>query len=328
MTRIAVVGTGSWGTAVAGWAARVAGNQVTLWGRDAAKVATLAATRTHPDLGTVTVPATVAVTTDPAALSTAQLVLWGVPTQHSRAIARLLSVHLPACPVVSLAKGLEQGSLKSVCTVLGEELPGRTLATLSGPSHAAEAAAGRPMGLVVAGPDQVTASVVERLHAPAMRLYTTPDLVGVELAGALKNVVAVGAGICEGLGLGDNAKAALITRGLAEMRRLGRCLGARDATFAGLAGIGDLLTTCYSQHGRNRALGLAIAAGENPVDLLARLRTVAEGAWTSRAAVALGQRYGVELPIASAVESVIWLATPVPQAIERLLARAPKEEDA
>jgi glycerol-3-phosphate dehydrogenase (NAD(P)+) len=169
---------------------------------------------------------------------------------------------------------------------------------------------------------------VERLHGPRLRIYTSPDLIGVELAGALKNVVAVAAGLCEGMGLGDNAKAALITRGLAEMRRLGRALGALDATFAGLAGVGDLLTTCYSSHGRNRALGLALAAGTPPRDLLTRGGPVAEGAWTCRAAVELGRRAGIELPIAFQVASVIWNATPVAFALDQLLARAPKEEDA
>ncbi len=230
--------------------------------------------------------------------------------------------------MVSLAKGLEQGSLARVTEILGAVLGPHPLACLSGPAMAPEIIAGQPTALVAAGDADACRRLVERLHSPRLRIYTGPDLVGVELAGALKNVVAVAAGLCEGLGLGDNAKAALITRGLAEMRRLGRALGASDGTFAGLAGIGDLLTTCYSAHGRNRKLGVAIANGENPLDFLARSRTVAEGAWTSRAAVALGDRLGVELPIAFQVASVVWSATPVPTALDNLLARSPKEEDA
>ena len=174
----------------------------------------------------------------------------------------------------------------------------------------------------------VTALLVERLHSPRMRLYTSTDLVGVELGGALKNVIAIAAGICDGLGLGDNTKAAIITRGLAEIRRLGRALGAVDATFAGMAGIGDLLTSCYSPLGRNRGLGQAIAEGRNPQTLLGARTGVAEGAWTSRAAIALAEAHGCELPIASQVANVIWAATPVPTAMENLLSRAPKEEDA
>ncbi len=170
--------------------------------------------------------------------------------------------------------------------------------------------------------------MVKRLHSPRCRLYTSVDLVGVELAGALKNVVAIAAGICDGLKLGDNAKAAIITRGLAEMRRLGRAMGASDATFAGLAGIGDLLTSCYSPLGRNRALGQALAGGGNAQEFLARSPMVAEGAWTSQAAVELGIRHRCELPIASQVANAIWAATPVTQAMDNLLSRAPKEEDA
>jgi glycerol-3-phosphate dehydrogenase (NAD(P)+) len=193
---------------------------------------------------------------------------------------------------------------------------------------APEVVAGKPVALAAAGDAQACRRLVERFHTPRTRIYTGTDLVGVELGGALKNVVAVAAGLCDGMQLGDNAKAALISRGLAEIRRLGRAMGAFDATFAGLAGIGDLLTTCYSPHGRNRRLGLAIASGENPLDFLAKSHTVAEGAWTSRAAVELGERLGVELPIAFQVASVIWAATPVAEALDNLLARSPKEEDA
>nr|MBA3710510.1 NAD(P)H-dependent glycerol-3-phosphate dehydrogenase [Planctomycetota bacterium] len=234
----------------------------------------------------------------------------------------------PAALMVSLSKGLEQETLARVTEVLGAEIGPRDYGCLSGPSHATEVVAGLPVCLVVAGSARLCDRVVERLHAPRSRLYTSADLIGVEIGGALKNVVGIAAGICEGLGFGDNTKAAIITRGLAEMRRLGRAMGANDATFSGMAGVGDLMTTCYSPHGRNRALGLAIARGENPLEMLKRLHTVAEGAWTSRAAVELGRRHRVELPIASQVASVIWDAKPVPQAMEQLLARAPKEEDA
>jgi glycerol-3-phosphate dehydrogenase (NAD(P)+) len=153
-------------------------------------------------------------------------------------------------------------------------------------------------------------------------------VIGVELAGALKNVIAIAAGICDGMRLGDNAKAAIITRGLAEIRRLGRVLGANDATFAGMAGIGDLLTSCYSPLGRNRSLGHAIAAGEDPQTILSSRSSVAEGAWTCRAATMLGEQHSIELPIASQVAKVIWSATQVTTAMENLLTRTPKEEDA
>lgn len=324
----AVIGTGSWGTATAVMAAR-GGGDVVLYGRDPAKVAAIAASRRHEHLGGAELPPGILVTSDAAALGSADVVLWAVPTQFTRALARTLASSLkPDAMVVSLSKGVEQGTLARVTEVLGAELGPRPYGCLSGPSHALEAVEGLPLCLVVAGPTALCAETQRRLHAPRCRLYTSADLIGVELGGALKNVVAVAAGICEGLGFGDNTKAAMITRGLAEMRRLGRAMGANDATFAGMAGVGDLMTTCYSRHGRNRALGLAIAHGENPLEILKRLHTVAEGAWTCRSAVELGHRHHVELPIASQVASVIWDAKPVPFAMEQLLARAPKEEDA
>jgi glycerol-3-phosphate dehydrogenase (NAD(P)+) len=325
---LAVIGTGSWGTAMAVVAAR-AGERAVLYGRDPEKVERLARTRRHEQLKDVELPARLDIVSTPGPLAQAELILWAVPTQHTRAQARALARALPPrVPVVSLSKGLEQESLARVSEILAAELGDRPIGALSGPSHAIEVLAGLPLALVAAGPAVLCSTLQQRLHSQRLRLYTTGDLLGVELGGALKNVIAIAAGICEGLGFGDNTKAAIITRGLAEMRRLGRALGAADATFAGMAGVGDLLTTCYSQHGRNRALGLAIARGENPVELLKRSFTVAEGAWTSRAAIALGRRTHVELPIASQVASVIWDATPVPRAMELLLARAPKEEDA
>jgi glycerol-3-phosphate dehydrogenase (NAD(P)+) len=332
MAGTAVIGTGAWGTIAANLAMRApaaGGGRVVLLGRPGDKTVALAATRVHPDLGGQPIDPRIEIGADPAALAGCDLVLWAVPTQHSRVRARELAAFLPeAAPLVSLSKGLEEGSLSRVTEVLGSAAGGRPLACLSGPSLAAEVAAGKPLGLVVAGSAAVVALVQARLHTPRCRLYTSGDLVGVELGGALKNVIAIAAGISDGLSFGDNAKAAIITRGLAEMRRLGRALGAADATFAGLAGVGDLLTTCYSPLGRNRNFGLAVARGENPLALLQRLHTVAEGAWTSRAAVELGRRHDVELPIASQVASVIWDATPVPQAMAQLLSRAPKEEDA
>jgi glycerol-3-phosphate dehydrogenase (NAD(P)+) len=323
---IAVVGTGSWGTAAACLAAER--SDVVLWGRDPTKTATMAAARTHPQIPGIALPPRLEITADPGRLVQAELVLWAVPTQHTRAVGTQLAGCLPRVPVVSLSKGLEQGSLARVSEILAAALPGRPTAVLSGPSHAIEVLRGLPACLVAAGDGGACRQLVDLLHGPRMRVYTSPDLLGVELCGALKNVIAVASGMCEGLGLGDNARAALLARGLAEMRRLGRGLGAQDSTFAGVAGVGDLLTTCYAPHGRNRALGLAIARGENPMDFLAQASTVAEGAWTCRAAVELGQRVAVELPIASQVASVIWGTVPVAQALQLLLSRAPKEDDA
>jgi glycerol-3-phosphate dehydrogenase (NAD(P)+) len=301
---------------------------VTLLGRDPDKVHELAAFSRHPQLGDLALPPDLPITADTSVLADADLILWAVPTQHTRTQAkRLASLIPPGVPVISLAKGLEEETLCRVSEILQAELGERPIATLTGPSHAAEVVAGMPVGLLAAGPVQAGQLMQSRLHGRGCRVYTGTDLVGAELGGALKNVIAVAAGIVEGLGLGDNLKAVMITRGLAEMRRLGRAMGAQDGTFAGLAGIGDLLTTAYSPHGRNRALGLAIANNERPLQYLRRQLTVAEGAWTSRAAVALGHRHQVELPIATQVAAVIWDGIPVRSAMETLLARAPKEED-
>ncbi len=330
MPLTAIIGTGTWGTAMAVLMQQAATAPVLLFGRDRAKIAAMQATRQHPLIPGHQLPSELRLCADPAELRPADLVLWAVPTQHSRALARALGDLLsPHATVVSLSKGLEQHSLARMSELLAEELGGgRGYGCLSGPSHALEVLAGLPFGMVVAGPEEVGGMVVERLHSPRCRLYTSSDLTGVELGGALKNIVAIAAGICDGLRLGDNAKAAIMTRGLAEMRRLGRAMGASDATFAGLAGIGDLLTSCYSPHGRNRALGLALARGSDAQDILARSPMVAEGAWTCRAAVELGARHRCELPIASQVANAIWAATPVMQAMDNLLSRAPKEEDA
>jgi len=323
-----IIGTGTWGTAMAATLARV-GRPVLLLGRDVSKVEALARTRRHPQQPTVELPNSFTITADPTTLADAELVLWAVPTQFTTAEVLRLAPFLPArAPILSLAKGLEQGSLRRVSEILSACLPGRPIGVLSGPCIAHEVLAGLPTCLVAAGSDAALAAATATVHSKALRLYTSTDLIGVELAGALKNVMAIAAGICDGLGLGDNLKAAVVTRGVAEMRRLGRAMGAHDSTFAGMAGVGDLLTTSYSVHGRNRALGLALARGGKANELLAASRTVAEGAWTCRAALDLGIRHAVELPIITEVDSVVWHDKPVRQALDSLLSRAPKEEDA
>ena len=323
-----VIGTGTWGAA-ASVILHGNGQPTILFGRDHTKVAALTRSRQHPQLGDLALPESLTITADPAALARADLILWAVPTQHSRNLARALAAHMPAgIPLISLAKGLEENSLDTPCAILAKEFGKRSIGVLSGPSHAVEIVAGQAVCLVAAGPDALPQLVQTRLHGARCRVYTSHDRLGVELAGALKNVVAIAAGICDGLGIGDNLKAALITRGLAEMRRLGRALGCQDATFAGLAGIGDLLTTCYAPHGRNRTLGKAIACGANPLMFLRQQQTVAEGAWTCRAAVELARQHQVDLPIAAQVSAIIWQETPVRVALETLFARSPKEEDA
>lgn len=330
MSLLAVVGTGTWGTATAALLATTQPNtRVLLWGRRADQVAELAASRLHPRLGEHRLPAAVEPITDGAALTAAEAVFWAVPTQHSHAQLSVLRPYLqPQRPLISLAKGIEEEHLLRVTELFEHVLGPGCYGCLSGPSHAEEVIAGQPCALVAAGPADLQRVTTDSLHSPRLRIYTSEDLIGVELAGALKNVIAIAAGIADGIAIGDNAKAALVTRGVAEIRRLGRAMGAKDATFAGLAGIGDLLTTCYSPHGRNRALGLAVAGGATAHEHIAASGMVAEGAYTCRAAMRLGERHGVELPIASQVASMVWGGKPVREAISALLERAAKEENA
>ncbi len=332
MTVTAIIGTGTFGTAMSLVATRQTGTSastVVLYGRNPEKVEHMASSRQHPRLSAVSIPESIHITAQPKDLASADLVLWAVPTQHSRTMATELANSIaPNATIVSLSKGLEEGSLARLTEIFAETLPGRSYGVLSGPSHAEELIADKPAGLVAAGSDAVQQLILTRLHQPHFRIYTASDMLGVELAGALKNVIAIAAGAVDGLNFGDNVKATLVTRGLAEMRRLGRALGADDLTFAGLAGMGDLLTTCYSDHGRNRAFGKALTSGCNTADILADTASVAEGAWTCRAAVALGQQHGIELPIAMEVESVIWHDKPVLDSITDLLARAAKDENA
>lgn len=321
--RTAVIGTGTWGSAVA-WLLAQAGHATVLWGRDADKVAAIRSLGRLPHLD-APLPGGLHLSADGADLAPAELVFWAVPTQYSRAVLGGLAPRLRGRPLVSLSKGLEQGSLLRLSELFAAVLGPGAYACLSGPSHAGEVVRNLPVALVAAGDADACNACVASLHGGRRRIYTSSDLVGVELGGALKNVIAIAAGVSDGLNLGHNGKAALVTRGLAEMRRLGRALGAQDATFSGLAGIGDLLTSCSS--GRNHALGLALARGEVLATHLARTGLVAEGAWTSRAAVELGARASCELPIASQVASMLWDATPVPVAMDALFTRRAKDED-
>ena len=245
-----------------------------------------------------------------------------------RATLERLRGHLyPGAPVLSLVKGIEEGTHLRMSEVIEQELPGRRVAALSGPNLAREIAAGLPAGTVVASQDaELTAELASVLASDRFRIYTNPDLVGVELCGALKNVVALAAGMVDGLGLGDSAKAGIVTRGLAEMTRLGVAAGAHPLTFAGLAGVGDLIATCMSPLSRNRRAGELMAAGATWEAAAAQLNGVAEGVFTVRGALALAAQHGVELPIAEQVEAVVHGGRAPMQAVAELMSRAPKDE--
>jgi glycerol-3-phosphate dehydrogenase (NAD(P)+) len=326
----AVVGTGAWGTTLAVMLAHT--GPVTLLARTPESAAAIGAARENrAHLPGVRLPDDVQVTADEGRLAAArELVVMAVPATHMRAAAlRISSMIRPDAIVVSVAKGIEGTSLLRMSQVLCAELaidPVRVCA-MSGPNLAGEIAAGLPAsGVVGATEDDIGARAVDLLGSRTFRLYRNRDLVGVELAGALKNVVAIAAGAAEALGLGDNGKAAIVTRGLAEITRLGVAAGANPLTFAGLAGIGDILATCASPLSRNHRLGMELAAGRRWEDIEASLPGVAEGAYTVEAALALADRLGVDLPIAREVHAVLYADKPVRESLRDLLSRGWKDE--
>ena len=330
--RIGVIGSGSWGTALAAHLAHT-GHDVRLWARDAALSSEMAALRENRVyLPGVELPPALMPTSDmAAALDGAQFVVIAVPSHGVRDVARLANPHLPnACAIVSATKGLEEGSLLRMSQVLREELPnGGEVVVLSGPSFASELARKLPTAIVAAGDSPaVVEAVMAHFRSPALRLYGSSDVVGVELGGSLKNIIAIAAGVVEGLGLGHNALAALMTRGLAELSRLAVALGAQRDTLAGLAGLGDLVLTCTGDLSRNRRVGLALAKGQSLQDILASTKMVAEGVRTTEAALALSAKHGIELPIASEMSDVLSGRTDPQTAIRNLMGRKQKLEHA
>ncbi len=329
--RAAVVGTGSWGTTFAAVLAD-AGCAVRVWGRDADRCAEIAEQHTNGTyLPGIRLPEAVTASTDPGeVLADADVVAIAVPSQAARAILQPLADLVPDRAIaVSLMKGVELATDRRMSEVVAEalHLPARRVAVLSGPNLAREIALRQPTATVVASTSRTTARAV--VHACAtsyFRPYSTLDVVGVELCGAVKNVIAMAVGIAEGRGLGYNTVATVVTRGLAEMTRLGLALGADARTFAGLAGLGDLMATCASPQSRNHALGVRIGQGMDLDEAVATVRGTAEGVKTSRSVLDLGIRVGVEMPITRAVVGVVGHRVPVDTMVARLLARPHRSE--
>ena len=327
--RITVLGAGAWGTTIARMLAG-GGHPVTLWAHRSAAAAEMARDgqnrRYLPDHP---FPDGLTVTGEAKDLGGAhELYVLAVPSAHVRTTLQRIGDSLaPGVPFLSVVKGIEAGTHARMSEVILAEAPGRQVAVLSGPNLAAEVAAGRPAGSVVAGTEiGLAEEVADLLGSDRFRVYTNPDLVGVELAGALKNVIALAAGMVDGLALGDSGKAAIITRGLAEMTRLGVAAGADARTFAGLAGVGDLIATCMSPLSRNRRAGELLAANMAWTDVAARLGGVAEGETTVTGALALAGRHGVEMPIAEQVDAVIHHGRAPLEALATLMARAQRDE--
>jgi glycerol-3-phosphate dehydrogenase (NAD(P)+) len=325
---ITILGAGSWGTALAVHLARN-GERVTLWARNPEVAEAIRIRRLNPwYLADVELPTAVQATTNArAALRSATLVIVAVPSEF---FASTLAPLGPlATPVVSATKGFEPGRHRRMSEVVTEQWPRARVAVLSGPTFAREVALAQPTAAVIASRDEALAAELQRrLGSREFRLYTNRDVVGVEVGGAAKNVIALATGLSDGLGLGENARAALVTRGLAEMTRLGAALGGDPATLAGLAGLGDLVLTATGTLSRNRALGMALARGESRTDAQRATRMIAEGVPTVASALALAARHGVALPIATEVAAVLFEGKAPAGALASLLGRAATREDA
>jgi len=325
---VVVVGAGSWGTTIAGLLG--AKGPTTLWARSAELVEMVTTTRENSRyLPGVALPENLRATSSLSeAVAEATVVLVAVPSHGFRAVLERMAPSLPAdVPVVSLAKGIEAGTKLRMSEIVEEVLPGRPVGVLTGPNLSHEVVAGHPAATVVASADDSVARLVQDLlHCTTFRVYTGTDVVGCEIAGASKNVIAIAAGVCEGLGFGENTRAVLVTRGLAEQARLGVALGGRARTFGGLAGLGDLVATCTSPRSRNRWVGFELGRGRALRDVLARMRMVAEGVRTAEPLVALAREHGVEMPIAAQVAALVAGETSPAQALAALMERPPRPE--
>jgi glycerol-3-phosphate dehydrogenase (NAD(P)+) len=328
MTKVTVLGAGSWGTTVA--AILCDRTETVLWARRPDLAREIADHRQNSTyLGDARLPARLSATASlEEALSGAEVVVMAVPSHGFRKILEEATPYLPGgIPLVSLAKGFEEGTLRRMTEVSAEVCPGHPAGVLTGPNLAKEVLAGQPTASVIAFADEQVGRELQRLFwTDTLRVYTNPDVVGCETAGAVKNVMAIAAGMAAGLGFGDNTRAAVITRSLAELARLGTALGGDPLTFSGLAGLGDLVATCTSAQSRNRTVGFELGRGRTLNEIVASTHTVAEGVKTSRPVVALAHGLGVEVPIAEQVVAVLYEGKPAAATITSLMRRAAKAE--
>lgn len=330
MTRIAILGAGAWGTAVAMILAQKPNYQVGIWCWRSELADELRNTRENRHvLPGVRIPENIQVDSDiPSSTLDADLWVSAIPTIHLRTTFSSSKWKLPSeVPVLSLSKGVENETFRRPTEILAELLEAKRLAVLSGPSHAEEVARGMPASVVAASTDAKLAEWIQDMFCTdRFRVYTNQDVVGVELAAALKNVIAIAAGICDGLSYGDNAKSALLTRGLVEMARFGVAQGAEIATYSGLAGMGDLITTCFSRHGRNRMVGERLAKGEKLEAITGGMEMVAEGVYTARSVHDRAKQMGIELPIVNEVYAVLYEGKSPRSAVDALMQRQPVPE--
>lgn len=328
MSKISVLGSGGWGTAIAILLVKQ-GHKVTLWSylkEESQALRTYGENR--PFLPGVLLPEGIQFTSELSECAEADLIITATPSHAIRATARNLSPLVCQEQIVlNISKGLEEGSHLTLSKVLEEELPQCEIAVMSGPSHAEEVSRGIPTTNVVAAKNQKTAEWIQELFmSPNFRVYTNPDILGVELGGALKNVIALCAGIIDGMNLGDNTKAALMTRGIVEMARLGSAMGANEETFHGLSGIGDLIVTCTSMHSRNRRAGILIGQGKTAEEAQQEVKMVVEGVRTCKAAKELSDKVGVEMPIVNEAYRVLFCGSTPQEAVHNLMGRGKKHE--
>ncbi len=327
--KISILGAGSWGTALAVWLA-ARGQPVTLWGHDPEHIRRLRETRLNETyLPCVPLPPTIAPVEDLAEVAGSDLVIFVTPSRALREVAgQMAAVPLaPGAVLLSCTKGIEFGSGLRMSQVLADCLPGPDVAVLSGPSHAEEVARHSPTAIVLGTPNGDAATRLQTLfNAAALRAYTSDDVAGIELGGALKNIFAIAAGVSDGLGFGDNAKAALVTRSLAELVRLGVRLGGRRETFQGLSGMGDLMVTCFSRHSRNRQVGERLGQGESIEAITGSMRMVAEGVPTTRSAFAVARGHDLETPVTDQVHAVLYEGRAPAEALRGLFLRDPRPE--
>ena len=330
MADISIIGAGSWGTALA-LLLHKNGHKVTVWSIVESEIEMLKKEHEHKDkLPGVKLPEDMEFTTDlEVAVTGRDVLVLAVPSPYTRSTSRSMKPFVKEGQiVVNVAKGIEEKTLLTLSQIIEEEIPQAEVAVLSGPSHAEEVGKGIPTTIVVGAAKKATAEYLQNIFMnEVFRVYISPDVLGIELGAALKNVVALAAGIADGLGCGDNTKAALITRGIAEIARLGLAMGGRIETFSGLTGIGDLIVTCASMHSRNRRAGILIGQGYTMEQAMDEVKMVVEGVYSAKAAMGLAEKYNVQLPIIEQVNAVLFDGMPVDEAVKNLMLRDKKIEN-
>ncbi|MDD2957978.1 MAG: NAD(P)H-dependent glycerol-3-phosphate dehydrogenase [Lachnospiraceae bacterium] len=330
MAAIGILGAGSWGTALAILLCNN-GHEVTLWSHRREEAEALKAARMHTSkLPGVIIPGAISITSElENALEQKDVLVMAVPSSQIRSTSRKIRPWIHSGQIIlDVAKGIEETTFATMTEIISEEIPGADAAVLSGPSHAEEVGRAIPTICVIGAKTEKTAKYLQNIFmSPVFRVYISPDMMGIELGGALKNVIALAAGIADGLGYGDNTKAALITRGIAEIARLGAKLGGRQETFAGLTGIGDLIVTCASIHSRNRKAGVLIGQGRSMDEAMKEVNMVVEGVYSTKAAVGLAAKYDVEIPIIQQVDEILFKGKSPKDAVNNLMLRDKKIEN-